>query len=155
MAIYRVFTQSERGSFDPVKLVQHARRFFSSELELLDARGSAPEFSSLRLRLTSPERAALDVQVTRRRTEPADLTAAERAEHNGRSAGMSLLAARCAHVWDVDVPGSDLETTRGALLLCGVLASVGLGPALPPDESGLFGVRGALERADKLRVSGK
>src|SRR5216683_3152752 len=36
------------------------------------------------------------------------------------------------------------------LTLAAVCASVALGPVLPPDHSTLFGVRGALERRDKL-----
>jgi len=59
---------------------------------------------------------------------------------------MSVLAERCPAVWEI----TDAEAEpRAALTLAGVLAAVGLGPVLPPDESALFGVRGALERLER------
>ena len=60
---------------------------------------------------------------------------------------MSTLAERCPTVWEVSSVGVDSELAR--LNLCGILASVALGPVLPDDGATLYGVRGAMERACK------
>jgi hypothetical protein len=77
-----------------------------------------------------------------------DRFAAEAAEARGRAGGMSLLAARCPVVWTVTAEGA--TTGSAELQLCALLASVSLGPVLPEDESTLYGVRGAMERAEKI-----
>jgi hypothetical protein len=84
-----------------------------------------------------------------RRVTTDDLGAASRAEARGNAFGMAALAARCSHVWSVSV----VEQSPPWLLLecCALLASVALGPILPPDEDTLMGVRSARERAEKLR----
>jgi len=77
-----------------------------------------------------------------------DRADARDAEERGRAAGMATLAARCATIWDVEPVGEDSELAR--LNLCGILASVALGPVLPDDGSTLYGVRGAMERVGRL-----
>ena len=42
------------------------------------------------------------------------------------------------------------ELDPALLNLCAILASVALGPVLTPDESALFGVRGAMERVEAV-----
>jgi hypothetical protein len=61
---------------------------------------------------------------------------------------MSALAERCLTIWEISAESAPSELAL--LTLCGVLAAAALGPVLPPDESALFGVRGAMERADAL-----
>jgi hypothetical protein len=51
-------------------------------------------------------------------------------------------------VWQVE-PDLDVDLTA-TLMLCAIIASVVLGPVLPPDDSTLFGVRGAMERVERL-----
>jgi hypothetical protein len=77
-----------------------------------------------------------------------DRADARAAEQRGQAAGMSKLAERCPTVWEVEPVGEDSELAR--LNLCGILAAVALGPVLPDDGSTLYGVRGAMERVDKL-----
>ena len=60
---------------------------------------------------------------------------------------MAALAGRCQFVWWLS-PGA--EESPPLLNLCAILASVALGPVLPADESALFGVRGAMERFERL-----
>jgi hypothetical protein len=60
---------------------------------------------------------------------------------------MAQLAARCVALWVITPTG---EVTGSAeLQLSALLASVALGPVLPSDVSTLYGVRGAMERAEK------
>jgi len=69
------------------------------------------------------------------------------AEERGRAGGMAQLAARCVALWSVTPEGEVSGTAE--LQLSALLASVALGPVLPADESTLYGVRGAMERAEK------
>jgi hypothetical protein len=64
---------------------------------------------------------------------------------------MSDLAARCPAVWTISAEGEVTGTAE--LQLSALLASVALGPVLPEDESTLYGVRGAMERAEKAAES--
>ena len=94
--------------------------------------------------------ASATFQIRVRRVTTEDLAAANRAEARGNAFGMAALAARCSHVWKVE--GADQGVPPWLLLeCCALLASVALGPVLPPDEDTLMGVRSARERAEKLR----
>ena len=65
---------------------------------------------------------------------------------------MAQLAARCRALWVVT---AESEISGSAeLQLSALLASVALGPVLPEDESTLYGVRGAMERAEKAAEDG-
>lgn len=148
----RVFSQQPDLVAALPKLLQHARRFFAAELDVLSA--SAPD-------RPEPLNAQVSIQLASARypgqgrfaisSRPAtddDRFAAEAAEARGSAGGMALLAARCPAVWVVTAEG---EVTGSAeLQLSALLASVALGPVLPEDESTLYGVRGAMERAERL-----
>lgn len=141
---YRVFAQTVL--LDPALLVRQATRFFEGVLEVLEQ----PSLDALRVRITSQRRGFSGeflVQTRLKRAE--DDAAAERAELNGRAGGMAALAKRCTHVWTLDGDSEDAALFN----LCAVLASIALGPVLPPDESTLFGVRGAMQRVEALTFS--
>lgn len=148
----RVFSQQLDLVATLPKLLQHARRFFALELSVLSASppGQQPEHARARVELEGaryPARGTFLIE-SRVATDD-DRFAAEAAEARGQAGGMALLAARCATVWEVTAEGA---TSGPALLqLSALLASVALGPVLPDDESTLYGVRGALERAEKAR----
>jgi hypothetical protein len=151
----RVFSQQPDLIAALPQLLAHARRFFSAQLEVLSA--SPPERSELAvarvsLRLESaryPGRGTF--QVDTRPTIAQDLAAAERAEARGRAGGMAQLASRCLVVWIVTPDG--VVSGSAELQLSALLASVALGPVLPADESTLYGVRGAMERAERAAES--
>lgn len=145
---YRVFTQTPEGGIDPALLVRTATRHFEASLEILGAEEPVSPVTGaagVTLRLVSARRGfSQDFKVLRRAATAEDWAAARRAEERGRSAGMSALAERCQFVWVISAGA------EGAALLnlCAILASAALGPVLPPDESALFGVRGAMERLE-------
>ncbi|HEY8943609.1 MAG TPA: hypothetical protein VIM73_05075 [Polyangiaceae bacterium] len=156
--IYRVFAQAQNGRVNLAQLVQNARMHFEASVEVLQQEGLVEDATEaltsearpwVRLRLSSVRRGfSAILRVTCRSATSEDWEGAQRAERNGRAAGMGLLAARCGAVWDVEPEG---EPSVPALLnLCALLASVALGPVLPPDEETLFGIRGAMERLDAL-----
>ncbi|MBX3129264.1 MAG: hypothetical protein KF718_21275 [Polyangiaceae bacterium] len=149
---YRVFSQRSEPRLPFADLLNQARRFFEARLEVEGesgfAPGQAPLATHATLRIASA-RLGFDerVRVHARPRSAMDLADAQRAEVRGRAAGMATLAARCPTVWELAEDGP-----TEVVLLCtsGLLASVALGPVLPPDGSTLFGVRGAMERVDLL-----
>jgi hypothetical protein len=138
---YVVFSQSTGLRFPLVALLNNARRFFDISVDVLEEHEhSARVAVDLR-----GQRAVFALGI-----EPVSeawLERARRAEEAGRAAGMAGLAARCPMIWRIEPEGEAPDAIT--LELAGLLASVALGPVLPPDDSTLFGVRGARERAQK------
>jgi hypothetical protein len=147
---YLVFSQATELQIDAFSLVHKARRFFEAELAITEQkyRGEGVEAQGhIELGLTLRGRTAPIVMTALvRRTVPADLEAAARAEQAGRAGGMALLARRCPWVWALDEAPGHLEEMH---VVCAILAATLLGPVMPPDESTLYGVRGARERAER------
>jgi hypothetical protein len=61
---------------------------------------------------------------------------------------MSQLAERCPSIWELEP--ADGTPPVAELVVAALLASVALGPILPQDGAGLFGVRTAMERVERL-----
>ncbi len=150
----RVFAQRPELALDLPELLRATQRYFEATLDVQsrrEAEGNKGE--RLELELTSDEHGYRGrFAITTRRTSEHDLADARQAEQLGKAAGMSLLAERCPTIWDLEPVGEDSELAR--LHLCGILASVALGPVLPDDGSTLYGVRGAMERVERLLRSG-
>jgi len=147
----RVFSQQPDLVAALPQLLAHARRFFGAELEVLAASSAErpdPALARVTLRLASARYpGAGTFRLEARRPTDVDHTAAQAAELRGKAGGMAQLAARCSAVWELTAEG--IVTGSAELQLSALLASVALGPALPTDESTLYGVRGAMERAEK------
>ncbi|HXK19197.1 MAG TPA: hypothetical protein VNG33_15395 [Polyangiaceae bacterium] len=147
----RVFSQEPDLIGALPKVMAHARRFFAAELEVLSASpperpDSAQAFVNVRFE-SARYPGSGSFHIESRSTVPDDRFAAEAAEARGRAGGMALLAARCPALWTITVEGE--ASGSAELQLSALLASVALGPVLPEDESTLYGVRGAMERAEK------
>ena len=151
----RVFSQKTDLVAALPQLLQHARRFFAAELDVLGA--SPPERAEplegfVRLSFESARYPAKgQFRIESRAATTDDHFAAEAAEARGRAGGMSLLAARCPAVWTLLPEGE--ASGSAELQLSALLASVALGPVLPTDESTLYGVRGAMERAEAAHLA--
>lgn len=142
---YRIFTQSPGGRLEPTWLAHNARSWFHATI---DVREKGP--SRLRFGIAGDfARTAVELTIVTRPVEKGDLEDAKAAEARGRAAGMAELAARCAHVWELEA--DDAAPLAAVMTACAAAASVALGPVLPPDGSTLFGVRGALDRAEAAR----
>jgi hypothetical protein len=148
----RVFAQRDELAFDLPELLRATRRYFDAALEV-QTLVQSPSGDRVQVLLRS-DKHGYEGQLTiaSRRTTNEDLLDARAAEQLGRAAGMSLLAERCTTIWEVSSVGVDSELAR--LNLCGILASVALGPVLPDDGATLYGVRGAMERLEKLLKAG-
>lgn len=151
----RVFSQQPDLVAALPQLLAHARRFFAAELDVLAA--SAPDrprplLAEVTLRLESARYpGAGTFKLQSRAPTPADHADAEAAEARGRAGGMAQLAARCQALWVITPEGEISGSAE--LQLSALLASVALGPVLPADGSTLYGVRGAMERAEKAAQS--
>jgi hypothetical protein len=151
----RVFSQQPDLVAALPQLLAHARRFFAAEVEVLSASSAErpePLRADVTLRLDSaryPGHGTFRIQS--QAPTPTDLADAEAAETRGRAGGMAQLAARCQALWVVTAEG---EVSGSAeLQVSALLASVALGPVLPADGSTLYGVRGAMERAERAAQS--
>jgi hypothetical protein len=144
---YLVFAQALVPNVDTEALARNAERYFRATLSTLPQPDNPPS-EAVRVELKSPRGVQGIFVIQARPRSPADLANAEAAELRGRAAGMAALAGRCRFVWSVE-PEAGVEQTA-TLMLCAILASVALGPVLPPDGSTLFGVRGAMERVERL-----
>jgi hypothetical protein len=147
----RVFSQQADLVASLPKLLAHARRFFAAEVEVLSAspvERPEPLDAEVRVRLASARYPGSGTfRIVARPSSDDDRFAAEAAEARGNADGMSLLAARCPAIWSITAE-ADVKGTA-ELQLSALLASVALGPVLPKDGSTLYGVRGAMERAEK------
>lgn len=149
---YLVFTQSEDGHVDLDKLARHAERFFGATLDLLSTTPATRDRpAALRLAFRSPS-AGVDAAfaLSIREAKREDHRAALDAESRGQAFGMAALAQQCGHLWELQ--GSE-DDVRAVHLFCAVLASVALGPILPPDHSTLLGVRSARTLANTPTTS--
>jgi hypothetical protein len=146
--MYLVFSQTPSGTVDASALVRSGERFFQTRVHIVGGDGGVCRVHLERARPPAEGRFEISTRV---RTL-ADLVAARAAEERGRAAGMSALAERCPFVWEIrsdEVP----PPMAAWLTLSAICASVALGPVLPPDGATLFGVRGALERAERYTRS--
>jgi len=142
----RIFAQRESLALDLVEIMRTTRLHFEATLEVqsanTDLRSAIVELSSAKHGYHGTFSLS-----TREATEQ-DWSDARDAEERGRAAGMATLAARCKTIWLVRAAGTNDE--RASLNLSAILAAVVLGPVLPDDGATLFGVRGAMERLEKL-----
>jgi len=134
--VFLVFAQQGELRVDLAGIVRNATRHFQADVEVLEERGGVARLAFEGATFTIRARASTD----------ADRARARVAEARGRAGGMSDLAARCAAVWEVEAAS---DAGAGLHRLCAILATTALGPVLPPDDSTLYGVRGAMERAQR------
>ncbi|MEM1031643.1 MAG: hypothetical protein AAF928_11335 [Myxococcota bacterium] len=156
---WTLFARDDDSRMVEAAWLQQARRFFGAEVRVQPRKrypgGSQPRRDRAEIVVTSPSSsdyvtsvAPLSVQ-----TFPADDDPALRARGVAvGTSGMEVLVARSPRTWQwrrSDVEGDG--DPRGALVFAALLASLRLGPVLPPGAATLFGVRGARLR---LREAG-
>ncbi len=146
----RIFAQRAELSLDLVELMRTTRSYFDATLDVQSrAEPASDGRDQLEVVLRSEKHGYEGrLSIHTRWASDHDRADARDAEQRGQAAGMATLAARCPTIWDVEPIGEDSELAR--LNLCGILAAVALGPVLPDDGSTLYGVRGAMERVERL-----
>ena len=146
----RIFAQRAQLTLDLPALLAAARIYFDATLDVQARSLPAPDGRDRVEVWLCSERHGYQgrLSIHTRWTSEHDRADARDAEQRGQAAGMAALAARCPTIWEVEPVGEDSELAR--LNLCGILAAVALGPVLPDDGSTLYGVRGAMERVERL-----
>ena len=146
----RVFAQRAELTLDLPELLRAARSYFDATLDVQGRSDPAPDGRDRVQVLLRSEQHDYEgrFSIHTRWASEHDRADAREAEQRGRAAGMATLAERCPTIWDVEPIAADSELAR--LNLCGILAVVALGPVLPDDGSTLYGVRGAMERVERL-----
>jgi hypothetical protein len=137
---------SQKAVIDWGAIAAQGRQHF--DVELTRSEGSSAAEMVLELAHDHPFRGRF--RVSSRRVKAEDQAPLNKAEARSSSWGMADLARRCSHVWEVQ-PDPGVSAAAG-YYLAAILASVALGPLLPSDQSGLFGVRSCRLRADALSV---
>lgn len=146
----RIFAQREQLALDLPELLRATRSYFDATLDIQSQTLAAPGGGDCVEVLLHSAKHGYEgrLSIRTRWASEHDRADARDAEQRGQAAGMAALAERCPTIWDVEPIGQDSELAR--LNLCGILAAVALGPVLPDDGSTLYGVRGAMERVQKL-----
>ena len=142
------FAQAEPGALPLAGLAQNASRYFDATLEVAELPPGPGGIASASVTLNVPRHPNASFTLTLRAAGDADYARLRAAERANQSHGMADLGRRCPSVWQVtpQAPASAaVSYFFGALL-----ASVALGPLLPSDDSGLYGVRSARLRAEEL-----
>lgn len=128
------------SALDPARLAHQARTFFDVELRF-DAATSEIELGP----------AGAPTGRVRVASTPLDDAILERARRGVEAiggAGFDALVDRARSVLRVSAIDGDV---RAPLLVAAIVASIVLGPIVPPDEVTIFGVRGARERLERPR----
>ena len=148
----RIFAQRDELTLDLPALLRATRSYFDATLDIQSQRHAPGGGDCVEVVLHCEKHGYSGrFSIHARWASEHDRVDARDAEQRGNAAGMATLAERCATVWEVEPVGADSELAR--LNLCGILASVALGPVLPDDGATLYGVRGSMERVDRLLKS--
>jgi len=140
---YLVFSQSVDTVLPIDRLTTQARAHFDAVVSAARPGSSGASCLSYVSRGAHGE-----FEVSIRQLSADDVAAAQVVERSRPTGGLADLASRCKTVWTVDA----LEAPEWLVFeFSALLASIALGPILTPDGSSLLGVRGARERANRLR----
>jgi hypothetical protein len=135
------FTQSSQPELDVARLRDQAQRYFDTEIVIEASDASL----GTTLSLATPRYGSGRFRLRLRPADTTDFARLDGAEAANQSHGMAALGRRCPWVWEVT---AEADSEPALIYFFGaMLASVALGPLLPDDASGLYGVRSARERA--------
>ena len=151
MLCFLQFAQGPSGSLPLAALALAASRHFSAELEVSTAAAPTTAHGPTLVTLRTTRFGDASFTLTPRPATDPDYARLDAAERQNQSSGMADLGRRCPGVWEV----APLADSGPAICYYfgAVLASVALGPLLPNDESGLYGIRSARLKADKLNAA--
>ena len=138
---------------DAARWAHQAKTFFRLELEVLTPKrypsGALPLADMLEVAI-----GGVDGDRARVRVVTVPIERAPEARRRGLDAaaaiggaGMDALVLRAKRLWQV---ADDTAHPHAPLAIAAVLASLLLGPIVPPSADAIFGVKGARERLDRL-----
>jgi post-segregation antitoxin (ccd killing protein) len=151
--VWSILSPELEARVDSARWAHQAATFFKLELEVLTPKrypsGAAPLADEIEIAIG---RAGEDKARVRVVTVPLDRApeARRRGLEAARAiggAGMDALVLRAKRLWQVEACEARPEA---ALAIAAVLASLLLGPIVPPSGDAIFGVKGARERLERL-----
>ncbi|MEM9695307.1 MAG: hypothetical protein AAGA56_22380 [Myxococcota bacterium] len=145
---WTLFVPDPSSRMNAARWSQQAKRFFRATAALSPEKsyeGGTPRRDRAEFWLEQAPHPAtvVAVQTIPLDDAPALLADAERAADAMGGAGMDRLLKRATRIWQLRA-----RDDRGAKLAAALLASIYLGPCLPPEEDILVGVRGMRLRLD-------
>jgi hypothetical protein len=140
---FTVYSPEALALVDSARFRHQAATFLDARGEVIGVGGTLPDIAALALDVGPPVGAMTRIEV---RTFPSSeapelMAAAERGVVAIGGAGFDALIARTRRIWQV--PSHVDGDARVPLVVAGLLASVLLGPIVPPDEETIYGVKGA------------
>ncbi len=149
---YLVFAQQPDARIDLAAWQRHAAQFFATEVALTRPKrygAPPPTTDAAHVVLTPRGEAPILRSIFLRPRSDDDLHAAERAEGGG---GLALVAKRCPMVVLVAVEGGAGDPDAGSMGVAALLASVLLGPLMPPDRKRIVGPKTARQELEKRKA---
>ncbi|MFP6683663.1 MAG: hypothetical protein VB934_03085 [Polyangiaceae bacterium] len=148
---YSLFSPDVSSRVDCGRWTAQAARFFDASVEVTPQKrypeNGEPIRDALQLHVSfAGATAEVSVQTLPLEDAHSLFTAAEGAVARMGGAGFDVLLGRARRLWQVRIDGEP----RAASLVTALLASVWLAPVLPPDQSCMFGVKGARQRFEAL-----
>jgi hypothetical protein len=156
---YTLFSPDPLARVDIALLANKARTFFATALEIDPVKaypeGKTPEADVVYIDIHPLGKR--DVVSTRVLVVTWPLQWNPQIRHVGDAAamaiggaGMDALVARAKRIWQVSNQIERGEDRHAPLRVAAILASVLLGPIVPPEGNTIYGVKGARERLERL-----
>ena len=140
---FTIFSPDGAPRVEKARWTHQARTFLEAEVVVVgDVNGMQAETAMLELDVMPSSR--VEVRTFPRADAPELIEAAERGVRVIGGAGFDALVARTQRIWQVSIRSTG--DARAPLVVAAMLASVLLGPIVPPDEETIFGVKGARMR---------
>lgn len=148
---FTILSPDALARVESARFTQQARTFLDAEVVVVgDVSGTLPDIATVELDVAAAGQAKTRVAVRTFPISPGSelIEAAERGVRAIGGAGFDALVARAKRIWQVPVAVDG--DPRAPLVVAALLASVLLGPIVPPNEETIFGVKGARTRLQAL-----
>jgi hypothetical protein len=143
---FTIFSPEAVPRVEAARWSQQARTFLDAEVVVLgEASGTLPDLATVELAVAGTPVTLRTFPIS---LESELLEAADRGVRAIGGAGFDVLVARAKRIWQIPIAVDG--DPRAPLVVAALLASVLLGPIVPPDEETIFGVKGARTRLSKL-----
>lgn len=160
---YTIFSPDAQARIDIAQLANKARTFFATALEIDPVKAYPDEqtpdadvvhmdLSPLGKRDVAPTRVLVVTWPLGRDLAIREVGNAAAQAIGG--AGMDALVARAKRIWQVSCNVVHGDDQQAPLRAAAILASVLLGPIVPPEGNTIYGVKGARERLERAAQQG-
>jgi len=146
--IYLVFCSLPQAQIDEPLVLSHGEKYFSASLSVVSQRTQkSGKKATQELRIAYKTRKGFEAAYTliSRPVTPADRKKIREAETNGQVPGLGRLAHDCPWVWQVEDGLEEIQPET--IQFCALLATVALGPIVPPHLDTVLSVRTARDLA--------